>query len=385
MQKNFKPVRIGIIGCGGYADQLIRRIFTLPRHLHLVAATSRQLPNSNADFLAAEGVQLFQTLDELLDFAGGQLDVILNPTPIHIHKSSTLRCLEAGFPVWLEKPPVASLADLEILLDASRASRQSIDVCFNSFYGHNVQRLKSELVEGRYGAIRRVRGIGGWPRSASYFNRADWSGKLKVGDDWVLDGTINNPLAHLICNNLYFAAGQHHALADVSEVEAHLWHANPIESEDTSALRLHTAEGVEILSHLTLCPERLIPPTTVIDTERATLTLLDFETVRIEWHTGEMEDRLSYKENRIEMLEELAIRFRSGEPALCPLARCRSFVETVESAFQQVLRREAGIIPAINRERITTQGNGEETTRQIIGINALFGEAHRKGKLLTEI
>lgn len=283
MQTKIQPIRVGIIGCGGYAHQLIVRMRTLPRHIQLVAATSRNPSSATAQFWSQRGIRVFHTLDELLDFAPGQIDVVMNPTPINVHKPTTLRCLQAGLPVWLEKPPVATVADLETLIEAGNGANLSIDVCFNSIYGNNVQRLKEEIVEGQFGKVERVRGVAGWVRDAAYFSRADWSGKLKLGEDWVFDGTINNPLAHLVCNNLYFAGPTHHSLATLESVEAYLWHGNAIETEDTSALRIRTEEGVEVLSHLTLCPEETITPATVIDTEKATLTLANFESVRIEW------------------------------------------------------------------------------------------------------
>jgi predicted dehydrogenase len=382
MKTILHPTRVGIIGCGGYARQLIMRMRTLPRHIDVVAATSRNPQSEAARYSAGEGVKIFQTIDDLLDFGVGKLDVILNPTPINIHRPSTLRCLEAGLPVWLEKPPVSTVAELDELVAAAKKTRLSIDVCFNSIYGQNVQQLKAELVAGHYGAVRRVRGIAGWIRDSSYFNRVNWSGKLKIGDDWIFDGTINNPLAHLICNNLYFAADEHHALAEIDKVEAHLWHGNDIESEDTSALRIHTHNGVEVLSHLTLCPEETIHPTTVVDTEKATLTLANFETVRIDWHDGRVEQRASYKENRIEMLEELSIRYQSKQPSLCPLALCRPFVETVEKSFRQVLEREKGCIPAIHPELIHRFPIGEAVATEIRGINLAMKSAHDAGQLM---
>jgi predicted dehydrogenase len=383
MNTTFKPIRVGIIGCGGYAHQLIVRMRTLPRHIQLVAATSRNPDSEAARFWTAAGIRVFHTLDALLEFAPGNLDVIVNPTPINVHHASTLRCLEAGLPVWLEKPPVATLAELDHLVDAASSAGLRVDVCFNSIYGNNVQKLKAEMTAGRYGAVKRIRGIAGWVRDADYFTRSDWSGKLKVGDKWVFDGTINNPLAHLVCNNLYFATDTHHALADFESVEAHLWHGNDIESEDTSALRVITRKGIEVISNMTLCPEENIQPTTVIDTEAATLTLANFETVKIDWHDGRSEFRPSFKENRIEMLEELSIRTQNQENALCPLALCRPFVETIEKAFHQVLERTDGIIPAIPSDRLKQVTNGTSTTTQIIGINAKMQSAHEQGELVT--
>lgn len=379
------PFRLGIIGCGGYGFELAKRILTLPRQLTLVAAVSLDFTGDQAAVLQSNRVEIFANIDDFLKFAPGKIDAILNPTPIHLHSPITLKCLEAGFPVWLEKPPVATVSDLDAILIASKRYGQDVHVCFNSIYGHNVQRLKAELISGMYGKVLRVRGLAGWTRTEAYYQRAPWAGKLKVEDRWVRDGTMNNPLAHLLCNNLYLASAERHALAEAESLDAYLWRGNEtIESEDTSALRLLTRDGVEVISHLTLCPEEEIEPINVVDTKLATITLRDFTTVEIAWADGRWEKRESYCENRIEMLNELAIRMQMGEPPLCSLAMCRPFVDVIERAFNQVLARE-GEIPLVPADRITPIKQDGSIARQINGINKAFQAAHESGKLLREI
>lgn len=378
-----KPVRLAIIGCGGYAFQLVKRLWTMPREALLVAAASRDPESPEARACASHGVRVMPSVDDLLAFAPGKVDAILNPTPIHIHKALTLRCLDAGFPVWLEKPPVATLSELDELMAASRRTGIPVSVAFNSLYGHQIQQLKEELIRGDYGRVHRVRGVAGWIRTDAYFARADWAGKLKVGDNWVYDGTINNPLAHLLCNNLFFAAKEHHALAEPEAIEAELWHGHRIESEDTSSLRIVTRNGVEVFTHMTLCPEEEMEALTVIDSDLASISLLDFKTVRIEWHDGRREVRESYKENRIEMLENLCHSFREGSPSCCPLSMTRPFTQVVNTAFEQVLARH-GKIPGVAARLIEQFPFGDSIGTRIKGINPLLLQAHKTGKLLGE-
>lgn len=378
-----KPVRLGIIGVEGYAFQLIKRLRTIPHSGVLLAAASLNSASIEAEYCEAYGVRIFSTVKDLLDFAPGNLDAILNPTPIHIHRETALRCLEAGLPVWLEKPPTATVAELDELIAAASRLSLPVHVCFNSLYSYRVQELKAELLAGIYGLVRRVRGIGAWSRSQEYFDRSGWAGRLKSGDTWIYDGTINNPLAHLVCNNLYFAGCQQHGLAEPATVEARLWRANPIESEDTSSLRIRTRDGIEILSHLTLCPDDGdITPLTVIDTDLATITLSDFQNVEIVWHNGKRELREAFKENRIEMLEFLCRQFHTGEPALCPLAITRPFMQTVNLAFDQVLAEHGGAIPAVRGELVKRIPSGDSTAAAINGINARMIEAHHYGQLV---
>jgi len=378
-----KKVRLGIIGCSGYAWQLIKRIGTLPRHARLVAAMSPDPLSNEARWCESLGVRVFDSVEDLLDFGQGRLDAILNPTPIHLHKPLTLQCLEAGFPVWLEKPPVATVDDLDELAAASAKKRCRVDVCFNSLYAFQIQRLKAELVAGNFGQIHRIRSIGSYARTDAYFARSKWAGRLQVDGLSVYDGTINNPLAHVLCNNLFFAAREHHALAEAESVEAELWHGHAIESEDTSSLRIRTREGVEVLSHLTLCPEEEISPLTVIDADRATIRIIDFQTVEICWADGGTEIRDSYKENRMEMLEELSYQTAYGGDPLCSLSMTRPFTSVVNAAFEQVLAKE-GCIPGVMPSLIDRFPSGGSIGTRIKGINVLMMQAHESGKLLGE-
>jgi predicted dehydrogenase len=384
VKSSTSPKKIAVIGCGGYAFQLIQRIWTIPRYIDVRAVVSCNPDGATARLYAAKGIKIFPSVEALLSDPPEAIDAILNPTPIHVHTETTLSCLKAGYPVWLEKPPVATLAEYDQILPVAARAGKQVDVCFNSLYAHGVQRLKAEIVAGLYGKVRRVRGIGGWIRTDAYFERVGWAGQLKVGDQWVFDGTINNPLAHVLCNNLYFAAPEHHALAEPRSVEAELWHGHEIESEDTSSLRVVTKDGVEVLTHLTLCPEAEIVPLTVIDTEAATITLRDFQTVEIEWNDGRRESRRCFKENRIEMLEELGHKLNTGEPRFCPLEMCRPFTRVVETAFRQILAANEGRIPPINAALIQRRPYQCSVATVVRGINAAMARAHERGCLLSQ-
>lgn len=349
----------------------------------LVAATSISPGSEEAGACRARGVQVFQSVDDLLAFARGKVDAILNATPIHVHGPLTIQCLESGFPVWLEKPPVATVRELDELLAVSESTGQAVHVGFNSLYGREVQRLKAELVAGTFGQVRRIRSIGAWVRTDAYFERSDWAGRLRLGDRWIYDGTINNPFAHVLCNNLYFATREHHALAEPETVQARLWHGHDIESEDTSSLRITTNDGVEVLSHLTLCPEQEIAPTTVIDADLATVTLRDFHTVEVDWLDGRTSVRESAQENRLDMLTTLCRQL--GDPdaqPLCSLQLTRPFTRTVNLAFEQVLATQGGVIPPVPPHSVERFPHDNSTGTQILGINAALERAHRRGQIL---
>jgi predicted dehydrogenase len=374
-----KPVKIAVIGCGGYAHQLIIRIQTTPLYGTITAVTSRDLDSEGARYCKAHGINVFQTVEELLTYS--EFDVVVNPTPIHLHADITKQCLAAGFPVWLEKPPVATVQELDDLNAAAMAAELPVAVCFNSLFSYRAQQLKAELLAGTYGRIKRVKSLGAWVRTDAYFGRNNWAGTLKKGDHWILDGDINNPLAHVVCNGLFFAGSQQATLANPLRVEAELYRANQIESEDTSAVRIQTAEGIEVLSWLTLACKDETDPITVIETEQASIKLINLEKVEITWHDGRVEFRDSYKENRIEMIEHLCRSLRGDEPLIGELANLRPFTLSVNAAFESV--GSIHTIPASALDCVTVRET--ETQVAIAGMAAILKEAYEQNALFSEI
>jgi len=374
-----KPLQLGFIGCDGYAFQMFKRISTVPRLAKVVAATSVQPDSEGTRIFREQNIPIFPTVVEMLEFGDGKFDAVVNPTPIHCHEPITIQCLEAGVPVFLEKPPVASLEEHRNLLRASEIAGLPVAVCFNTIYSILSQRLKGEIVGGRYGALRRIRNVGAWIRPRAYYRRNDWAGRLMVGDRWVLDGTINNPFAHYIANALYFAGPSQHSMAMPLTVEAELYHANPIESEDTSSTRIITAGGVEILSHFTLCAEEIVEPFTIIECDEAVITFVPSVKVEIEFRNGRREVRECYREDRMDMLEELCVALRLGERFPCDLQTCLPFTATVNAAFLSAWPTRPVPDHALRQE------NGNTPRTEIAGINRDLLRAHKQGGLLSEV
>lgn len=373
-----EPVKIAVIGSGGYAFQLIKRILSVPHSGTVVAVTSLDPESPGALYCSQRGIRVFRTVEELLEF--GDFEVVVNPTPIHLHTSITEACMAAGFPVWLEKPPVATVQELDALQSAAEKAGMPVAVCFNSLYSHLTQNLKADLVNGRFGDVRQVKGIGAWIRNSDYFNRNSWAGCLKKDGQWILDGDVNNPFAHVLCNNLYFAGIAQNALADLVKVEAELYRCNAIESEDTSCLRIQTQEGIEIIDYLTLSPQREIPPRTLIETEKALISFENFNRLKIEFYDGSVEEHEAYQEDRIEMIEHLCRAFRTGEPYLCTLGMLRPFTVAVNGAFDS-----AGTIHSIPEEYLRAEDQNGTRCLSISGVETVMEDAFASNSLYSEM
>jgi predicted dehydrogenase len=353
----------------------------VPDKIELVAVTSnpaRKRPG--AETCREKGVRVFATVDELLESMPGKCDVIFIPTPIHTHSSLTKTALEDGFDVFMEKPPTATIQDYDDLAAFVDKRGKKVAVCFQYLYTNIMQQMKERISSGKFGKVKRIRSIGAWERLDSYFERSGWAGKLKVNDQWVLDGTINNPLAHVLCNNLYLASMDRWKLAEPQTVQAELYHAHNIESEDISSVRVITTEGVEIVYQATLCAETVVEPITIVECEKATIEYTEFNQVTITHENGEKDQITDDSELRVQMLGELADAYENKRPYYGSLELCRPFTLAVNGAFESS-RMTHGINPKYIR-----RFEYEDSIKTVVnGLDELLLTGYEQGKLLSEL
>lgn len=378
-------VKLAMIGAGGYAFNLIKWIWDIPDAITLVAVSSNPARHSPGRAACLEkGIAVYDSPDELLAGIRGRADVVYVPTPINTHFSLTKKCIEAGFDVFLEKPPVATVQELDELIKFTSQKGKSVPIAFQYLYSSIVQQLKKQIVEGKFGRVNRVRGVAGWPRFDSYYARSDWAGKLKLNGEWILDGTINNPLAHMLADQMYLASEKPNEMVQPVSVEAELYHGHNIESEDTSSLRIMTDKGVEILFNTTLCSQEKMDTLVTIDCQKATIKYSAFAKAEIIFADGRVEKIEDNAEKRTVMLKSMAKSYTDKKPYLVTLETCRPFMRAVNGAFDSCGRPRA-----IDKKFLTysaqTEPAGQTVKTVINGIDDLLKEANEKGRLFSEL
>ncbi len=378
-------IKLAMIGAGGYAYELIKRIWEVPDRIRLVAVTSNPARQSSGRAACREkGVPIYDDADQLIKNVKGVADVIYIPTPINTHFSLTTKCIDAGFDVFLEKPPVATIQELDELTKYVSKKGRRVPVGFQYLHSTIVQELKKRIVEGRYGQVKQVRGMAGWPRFDTYYSRSEWAGKLRMNGGWILDGTINNPLAHMLADELYLASAKPGVMAEPVSVEAELYHGHNIESEDTSSLRVITDKGVEVLFNTTLCSDAKIDTSVIIECEKAKIEYLAFCKATITLKNGEVDKIDDASEKRVNMLTKLAECYESGVPYLVSLKTCRPFTLAVNGAFESC----GGYPYSIDNKYLTYSKQSEpggDTIKTVIrDIDRILKNAHENGKLFSE-
>ena len=102
----------------------------------------------------ANGVSEYSNLDAM--FADDRADAIVVATPSSSHRELTVRALDSGRHVFVEKPLAGTLADAEAIVNAAAASDRLVQVGF-------CERFNAQYIEARsavqVGSLGRVRAI----------------------------------------------------------------------------------------------------------------------------------------------------------------------------------------------------------------------------------
>jgi predicted dehydrogenase len=253
------PIRIGIVGMGGFAGShhatiarleergLARLVCTCDPHPELFM-TEQQ----NWRF-AARSVQVFTDYRAMLEACHHSLDMMVIPTPIQLHASMHAAATAYGLSTYVEKPPTLDYAELERMIAADQKARKPSVVGFNFIIERLRLSLKERLLAGEFGGIRGATLSALWPRPASYFARNGWAGRLLIDDHIVLDSCFGNAMAHFVHNLLFWTGGPElFSWAQIAAVRAELYRAHAIEGADTFFVETDTSTGITMrfaLSH----------------------------------------------------------------------------------------------------------------------------------------
>ena len=139
-----KPIRLAIVGLGKIAaDQHIPAIAGT-EGIELVAVASR---NASID-----GIAHFATLDELLA-AVSEIDAVALCTPPQIRHAQAAAALKAGKHVLLEKPPGATVSELNPLIAAARQTGRTLFATWHSRFAPAVEPAR------RFLASRQIKSV----------------------------------------------------------------------------------------------------------------------------------------------------------------------------------------------------------------------------------
>ncbi|WP_431926562.1 DUF6807 family protein [Nonomuraea jabiensis] len=311
-------------------------------------------------------------LGELLAKTGAEITVIC--TPIHTHADLAVTALHAGSHVLLEKPPAASPAAHARIAAAVAETGLACQVGFQSLGSAAVPALRSLIADGTIGRVRGIGGAGAWERPSSYFTRSAWSGRRRLDGVDVVDGALTNPFAHAVATALALVDGP------IADIEAELYHAHPIESDDTSCLRIRLDDGFVITIAVTLCASGRSEPYLVVhgDAGRATLVYTQ-DQLKVELPDGTV-TTTGYE--RTDLLENLIDHVRTGADLMVPLSATEAFTQVLDAVR---LAPEPLPIPERYQEVERDAASGEVTHRFLPGVAELTARSAETLSLYSEL
>lgn len=270
-------VNIALVGVGGFGQFYLRSLSERghAEGVSLVGVVDPTIANTEfATALAAADIPIYNSLDAL--FGTEKVDLTAIAAPTHFHRYYTTAALANGSHVLCEKPLCATIQEVEEMLAAQAAAERFVAVGYQWSYSQAIQSLKRDIIAGVFGKPVRFKSIVLWPRTASYYGRNNWAGRMRSIDGrWVLDSPVSNATAHYLHNLLFLLGDTQRTSADLAEIQAELYRANAIPNCDTAALRIMTTQGVEMLYYTShAIPENQGPS-----------FILEFEDATVSYHT----------------------------------------------------------------------------------------------------
>jgi len=317
-----ETLRVVLVALGGYAHVYVEGLLSedAERNGMVFAAGVDPFANASPDLgrLQERKIPIYDDLDTCLSEI--EADLVVVSSPIHLHREHTCTALDRGCHALCEKPVSGAIQDAIAMQQARDAAGKHVTIAYNNSLSPMIQKLKQDVVSGKFGAPKRFKCIALEPRAWGYYGRCDWAGRLAMGpEQWVADGPMHNASSHSVHNMLYLLGSDHHSSAQPVSVQAELYRANEIQNYDTATCRVEIENGVTIdilMSHAVIVRQ---PPMNRYEFEDAVIEQRLNEDIVARFNDGREEVYEDVEEQQYEKLWKVASWIRAGEPSRCSI------------------------------------------------------------------
>lgn len=378
--KLLKVALIGISGFGAVHLRCINELWGKSLDLKAIVAVNYEKNKEVIDNLTSKGVRYYKDYKQML-IEEKDLDFVAISTPIHMHAPMAIEAMQIGHNILLEKPPCVTVQDINAIIETSVKTKKICAVNFQNTSGKAFRKLLEYVKEGSLGEIYRITGVGRWKRNDDYYKRNAWAGKLIVDGHYVLDGTINNPLAHLLNNELIIAETSEKDGGVPQEVTAELYHGHNIEGEDTTCVRIKTKTDIDVYYYTTLCNTVEEQPYIEIESEKAKVFWSFANKLKIEYKDGSIVEFDGGREDLfLNMYVNMVEHINEGKELFCPIQITKNFILASNGAF------ESGERPiSISDEYLTISEENGKIYTYINNIKEIIDNCSKEGKLFSEM
>jgi len=168
------PLRLAFLGCGFITRVHSRHLKALRREI-VCSYASRDKARAEEFCRQWNGAAAYDSYEAAID--DPHIDAVLVAVPPRFHLQLTLRALEAGKHVLVEKPAFPSTSDFETAIAARDRARRVVIVGENDHYKPQAVRLRRFLADGAIGDV-----------VFAYFTTI--AKRFKTAEDWRNDETM---------------------------------------------------------------------------------------------------------------------------------------------------------------------------------------------------
>ncbi len=188
MCKEFKKLRVAVIGCGRISVMHLGSIARLDG-VELVACCD--IRKDRAEAAANKyGGKAYADYIEMLD--NESLDAVHICLPHYLHCKVACSAFERGVAVLSEKPMDVSYEAAERAVALAKEKGVLYGVIFQCRYNNSAVLVKKALESGRLGKILSARSVLTWNRPETYYSGSDWKGTWdKEGGGVIIDQAIH--------------------------------------------------------------------------------------------------------------------------------------------------------------------------------------------------
>ncbi|KAF6764091.1 NAD(P)-binding protein [Ephemerocybe angulata] len=178
-----QPLRFGILGAAAIApNALIRPALSHPEVL-VYAVAARDIQKAQTYATKHHIPKVHSNYEELL--ADKDIDVIYNPLPNGLHYEWTMKALEAGKHVLLEKPAANTAEEVRAMFDLAEKKGLVLLEAFHYRFHPAIQRLKAIVDSGELGKIKHVEATMSLPKG--HFSADDIRYNYSLGGGCLMD------------------------------------------------------------------------------------------------------------------------------------------------------------------------------------------------------
>lgn len=213
MTRNLKehPLKIGILGCGGFATRRILPALKEIASIQIVCIQNRD--QTKADTIARQfGIPKAVSHREAL-LAYPEIEAVHITSPNFLHEEDALACAAAGKPTLCEKPLSTSWESVNRMIEAFDSRNLPLFVGHQMRFKPAIQKAKKLVLAGEFGNLLQIR--------AYYYSRTIPTGNWRLikGNG---GGALQEIGIHLV-DLIHFISGEEigevRALSSVSEVD----------------------------------------------------------------------------------------------------------------------------------------------------------------------